>query len=139
MKAMPILRVAMLAGILAAMFANPASGETTVREFRGDRTVTTDEFTVDAPWLLDWRLDGDFDAMVALDIALIDAKTGLHIGRVLHTKRKGNGLKMFSEGGTYRLRVSATLARWRIRIEQITPEEAEQYTPRKPPQKAFYE
>ncbi len=52
------------------------------------------------------------------------------MGRVLHTKFKGNGLKLFAEGGTYQLRISATLARWRVKIEQITPEEAEQYTPR---------
>ncbi len=108
-----------------------ASSKTLVREFRGDKNTITAEFRVDGPWLLDWRLDADYEQLVALDIALIDARTGKHMGRVLHTKYKGNGLKLFEEGGVYQLRISSTLARWRIKIEQITPEEVEQYTPRK--------
>ncbi len=117
--------------LLAILFAGAAQGKSLVREFRGNATTTTTDFVVESPWLLDWRLDGDYDHMVALDIMLIEARTGRHVGRVLHTKRKGNGLKLFKTGGIYRLRVSSTLARWRIRIEQITPEEAEAYTPRK--------
>lgn len=113
--------------LLAASFA---SAKETVKEFSGTGNTTTAMFTVRSPWLLDWRLDGDYDALIALDIALIDAQTGRHIGRVLHTKYKGNGVKLFDEGGTYQLRVSSSLARWRIRIEQITDEEAELYTPR---------
>ena len=108
-----------------------ASAGEVVREFQGSDDTTTAAFAVDGPWLLDWRLDGDFDNLIALDIALIDAKTGRHVGRVLHTKYKGNGVKLFQEGGRYQLRVSTTLARWRIKIEQITREEAELYTPRK--------
>ena len=84
--------------------------------------------------MLDWRLDGDYDQLVALDISLIDSSSGRHLGRVLHTKHKGNGVKLFEEGGVYRLRISSTLARWRIRIEQITAVEAEQYTPKQPRQ-----
>lgn len=108
-----------------------ASAGNLVREFHGTDTVTTADFQVEAPWLLDWRLYGDYENLLALDIALIDAKTGRHVGRVLHTKYKGNGVKLFDEGGRYRLRVSSTLARWNIKIEQITREEAELYTPRK--------
>lgn len=108
-----------------------ASAGDVVRTFEGSDNTTTAAFAVDGPWLLDWRLDGDFDSLIALDIALVDAKTGRHVGRVLHTKYKGNGVKLFQEGGRYQLRVSTTLARWRIKIEQITPEEAELYTPRK--------
>ena len=108
-----------------------ASASEVVRSFQGDNSTTTAEFIVDGPWLLDWRLDGDYDNLIALDIGLVDAATGRHVGRVLHTKYKGNGVKLFHEGGRYQLRVSSTLARWRIKIEQITPEEAELYTPRK--------
>lgn len=102
-----------------------------VRDFRGSDSATTAEFRVDGPWLLDWRLDSDYEYMIALDIALIDARTGRHVGRVLHTQHIGNGVKLFHEGGNYQLRVSSSLARWRIRIEQITAEEAELYTPKK--------
>ena len=89
-------------------------------------------FTVESPWVLDWRLDADYESLVALDITLVEARTGRHIGRVLHTKYKGNGVKLFDEGGTYQLRVSSTLARWRIKIQQLTDEEAKLYTPKRP-------
>ena len=122
---------------LMLFVVNSATGQTVVREFTGKASTTTTEFAVESPWLLDWRLDGDYDQMVALDIMLIEAKTGRHVGRILHTKRKGNGLKLFDVGGKYKLRVSSTLGRWRIRIEQITPEEAELYTPRRAAPKPF--
>ena len=51
---------------------------------------------------------------------------------MLHTKVKGNGVKLFRQGGTYQLRISSSLARWRIRVEQLTEEEAERYTPKRP-------
>ena len=80
--------------------------------------------------MLDWRLDGDYEQLVALDVTLVEAHSGRHVGRVLHTKRRGNGLKLFNESGQYQLRISSTLARWTIKIQQIEPEEAELYTPR---------
>jgi hypothetical protein len=119
------------AAALAVLLSSAVNSKIVVREFSGSKGVTTVPFTVDGPWLLDWRLDADYEQMIALDISLIDARTGMHLGRVLHTKYKGNGVKLFDEGGAYRLRISATLARWRIKIQQITPEEAELYTPRK--------
>lgn len=114
------------------LMTSAANGKTTVRDFSGSGSTTTNDFVVEGPWLLDWRLDGDYESLIALDISLIDSRTGRHVGRVLHTKFRGNGVKLFEEGGVYRLRISSTLARWRVRIQQITPEEAEQYTPRKP-------
>lgn len=123
MKNIVILTALLLASI-------QAHGEELVKEFRGTGNTTTATFVVDAPWLLDWRLDGDYDALIALDISLVEANTGRHVGRVLHTKRKGNGLKLFNEAGRYQLRISSTLARWTLKIKQIQPEEAELYTPR---------
>lgn len=121
---------------LAALIAIPATSASAgqlVKEFRGNNNVTTATFVVESPWILDWRLDGDYESMVALDITLIDAKNGRHVGRVLHTKYKGNGVRLFDEGGIYQLRISSTLARWRVKIEQLTPEEAELYTPKEKP------
>lgn len=120
-----------ISATLLSLITLLVSASELVREFQGSDNATTASFTVDGPWLLDWRLDGDFDNLIALDIALLDAKTGRHVGRVLHTKRKGNGVKLFHESGIYQLRVSSSLARWRIRIERVTAEEALLYTPRK--------
>ncbi len=116
--------------LLGSALANSAE---LVREFSGRQSTTTQTFEVDGPWLLDWRLDGDYDNMIALDITLVEARTGRHLGKVLHTKRKGNGLKLFNEPGSYQLRISSTLGRWRVKIQSITEEEVQRYTPRKAP------
>jgi hypothetical protein len=121
-------RLAVLALLSLTMGAVQAAQ--LVREFRGTNNSTTPAFTVEAPWILDWRLDGDYDQLVALDVTLVEAKTGRHIGQVLHTKRKGNGVRLFKQGGTYQLRVSGSLARWTLKVQQLTPEEAELYTPK---------
>ena len=118
------------AAALLALLASSVQGAQLVREFRGSNDRTTPTFTVEAPWVLDWRLDGDYDQLVALEVTLVEAKTGRHVGQVLHTKRKGNGVRMFRQGGTYQLRVTGSLARWTLKIQQLTPEEAELYTPR---------
>lgn len=119
------------AAAVAVLLSSAVNSKSVVREFSGDKDVITAPFTVDGPWLLDWRLDTDYEHFAALDISLIEAGTGRHMGRVLHTKYRGNGLKLFEDGGTYQLRISSTLARWRVKIEQITPAEMEQYTPRR--------
>ena len=133
------MRTTWIIGVAAAALfaATAAYGKSLVRDFSGTGNKTTADFTVEGPWLLDWRLDGTYESLIALDIALIDSRTGQHVGRVLHTKYRGNGVKLFEEGGTYRLRISSTLAEWRVRIQQITPEEAEQYTPKERPPGIF--
>lgn len=118
------------AAILLTSAVTSVSAADRVSEYSGTGNSTTATFRVESPWLLDWRLDGDFDQLVALDITLVEAKTGRHIGRVLHTKRKGNGVKLFKSSGIYQLRISSALARWTIKIDQLTREEAELYTPR---------
>lgn len=123
-----------IVGLLTATFLlaalDSARAADRVREFRGTGNTTTAIFQVQSPWLLDWRLDGDFDELVALDVTLVEANSGKHVGRVLHTKRKGNGVKLFKSSGRYQLRISSSLARWTIKIDQLTPEEAELYTPK---------
>ena len=112
-----------------ALLVSSTQGAQLVREFRGTNNGMTPAFTVEAPWLLDWRLDGDYDQLVALEVTLVEAKSGRHVGQVLQTKRKGNGVRLFKQGGTYQLRVSGSLARWTLKVQQLTPEEAELYTP----------
>ena len=118
------------AGLLAVFLAPGAWAQDLVREFRGTDNTLTDTFEVEAPWVLEWRLDADYEQLSALHIWLVDADTGFTVGRVLRQESRGNGVKLFDEGGDYRLRISTTLARWTVRIVQLTPEEAERYTPR---------
>src|SRR5210317_1213946 len=108
--------------------STPVDAKTRVAEFKGSGNMTTAIFRVESPWVLDWRLDGDYEQMMGLEITLIEAKTSRHVGRVLYTKRRGNGVKLFHSSGLYQLRISSTLARWSVKIDQLTREEAELYT-----------
>jgi hypothetical protein len=117
--------------VFLLLTASSVSAGELVREFRGTTNTTTPKFTVDSPWILDWYVNGDYEQLLALDIQLVNADTGFTVGRVLHTKVQGDGVKLFYSAGTYQLRISSTLARWRLKIEQLTEEEAKQYTPRR--------
>ncbi|HSG58881.1 MAG TPA: hypothetical protein VLA06_05070 [Woeseiaceae bacterium] len=130
-------RVALV--LLTLLLAAQAGSKELVREFSGQGNMTTATFSVESPWIIDWRLDGDYDTLVALDVTLVEARTGRHVGRVLHTKAKGNGVRLFRLSGRYQLRISSTLARWRLKVEQLTEEEAELYTPRRPPNRDPFE
>ena len=125
--------------ILLICAAMPAAASELVQEFSGTGNKTTDSFEVEAPWLLDWRVNGDYEQMIALDVVLINADTGQLVGRVAYTKRPGDGLRLFRQSGRYKLRISSTLARWDILIEKLTDEEAKKYTPNesKNPPSAF--
>ena len=120
--------------ISLASIAAPLNAAELVREFKGTGNSTTAEFTVESPWILDWRLDSDYDYRIALDIVLVDAKTGRFVGGVKSGRKnityRGNGVRLFQTGGRYKLRISSSLARWSIKIEQLSEEEAELYTPR---------
>ena len=117
--------------VLAAYFtmATSAHGKELVQKFSGSRSTETAEFEVRAPWILDWWVNGDYPQMLALEVSLIDAKTGQHEGYILKTKYQGTGVRLFDQGGRYRLKIDATMVNWKMKVEQLTREEAEQYTP----------
>ncbi len=116
--------------VLLVFATSAASAGTRVAEFKGTGNTTTAIFRVESPWIIDWRLDGDYEQLIGLEITLLEARTSRHVGRVVRTKHRSNGVKLFYEPGLYQLRISSTLARWTVKIEQLTREEAEQYTPR---------
>ena len=127
--------LAAAAATLTSAVVVPADAAELVREFKGTGNTITPAFTVESPWILDWRLDSDYEIKIALDIVLVDARTGRFIGGVKSGTRnnvtnRSNGIRLFDTGGRYKLRISSSLARWSIRIEQLTEEEAELYTPR---------
>ena len=100
-----------------------------VTEFTGSAAMTTPQFEVEAPWILDWRAFSDFPQSMFLEISLLDATTGLHKGVVKETREVGTGVKLFSESGTFKLRIQSDLTRWQILIKELTDEEAALYTP----------
>jgi hypothetical protein len=121
-------RIAISLALLA--MSAVATAEETVVEFSGTGNRTTAEFQVDAPWILDWIINSDYDKMVSFDLDLVDGKTGVLVGNILRAKALGNGVRMFNTSGTYRFRINASFIRWNLKVKELTPEEAELYTPR---------
>ena len=118
--------------LLAALccLATSVSGKELIREFRGYKSADTAEFEVEAPWILDWRVNSEFSTALAMDVSLVEAGTGVHVGNVLKTKWTGNGVRLFNESGRYRFKVISTLANWTLRVEELTREEAKLYSPK---------
>lgn len=100
-----------------------------VDRFTGTGSGETGEFEVEAPWILDWVINGDYPQMNAIEVSLIDAASGTHQGYVLKTKEIGNGVRLFEQSGRFRLKVDSAMMRWNFKIEQLTRQEAELYTP----------
>ena len=121
-----------MASVLAFCFiAVNAQSQQLVAEFHGSRNTTTREFEVQGPWILDWRVTGDYSTSVGFELMLLDGKTRMHKGVILRLKRAANGVKLFNEGGTYRFRISAGLANYHLKVEEISEEEAKLYTPKR--------
>jgi len=109
-----------------------SSAEELVAEFTGSGNRNSAVFEVEAPWILDWRINSDYNKMISFDLDLVDGTTGILQGNVLQAKALGNGVKMFNTSGKYRFRINASFIRWHLKVIQLTPEEAEAYTPRQP-------
>ena len=120
----------LLALVLVTILPGTLAAEELIREFRGERSAETAEFEVDAPWLIDWRVNSDYSESMGFDVELVNAPMGDHAGRVVKTQRRGSGLRLVNESGRFRLKVESALAYWTIKVIQLTPEEAEAYTPK---------
>jgi hypothetical protein len=126
------IRLSSLVAVLTFCFiAANAQSQQLVAEFRGSSNTTTTEFEVQAPWILDWRVTGNYSQSVGFELMLLDGKTRMHKGTVLLLKRTGNGVKLFNESGTFRFRISSGLANWHLKVEEISEEEAKLYTPKR--------
>ena len=119
-------------GLALLLVAAVAGAEELVAEFKGSGNQNTAEFRVDGPWILDWRINSDYDKMVSFDLDLVDGQTGVLQGVVVRAKALGDGVRLFNTGGRYRFRINASFVRWHLKVKELTPAEAELYTPREP-------
>lgn len=120
-----------VAALMLILFVVSASAEELIVEFKGSGNRTTAEFNVRGPWILDWRINSDYTRMLAFDLDLVDARTGVLKGSILRTKRLGNGVRLFNQSGSYRFRINGSFIDWHLKVKQLTPAEAELYKPRK--------
>ncbi len=125
-------KVMIIATFLPVFLAgsNETGAEELLREFSGTESTITSEFEVNGPWLLDWRVNSDYSRFMAVDIILLDGKTGFQVGKIKHKKEPDNGLRLFESGGRYKLRIDSSHTRWQVKIIEITRSEAELYTPK---------
>jgi hypothetical protein len=129
MGQMKALIIACTALVFAGSALNVQAGEL-VREFSGSRSTETAEFDVKAPWLIDWRVNSDFPSAMGIAVTLAYGVTGYHAGNVFKTKSPGDGLRLIEESGRFKFKVDSAITNWTIKVIQLTPEEAKQYTPK---------
>ncbi len=119
------------AAVLALIFSLNAGAEELVREYSGDRSMNTPEFEVKAPWLIDWRVNSDFPETMGISVSLAYGGTDAYAGKVFKTKKPGNGLRLMEESGRFRFKVDSAVSYWSLKVIQLSPEEVEQYMPKK--------
>ena len=79
---------------------------------------------------MDWLVSGEPGQYEVVDIALVNADTGAFEGVAVRSKTAGNGVRLFDQSGRFYFRVDASMMNWKIKVVQLTPEEAEQYRPK---------
>jgi hypothetical protein len=113
-------------------FSSVAQSKELIREFKGSDSKNTADFEVQAPWIVDWRVTGDYPGQMALNANLVNSKTGEHMGKIVTTKYVSDGVRLMDESGKFHFQVNSTLVNWTLRVEQLTRAEAETYTPKDP-------
>lgn len=111
-------------------FSSVANSRELIAEFKGSSSKDTAAFEVEAPWIVDWRVSGDYPGQMAVHVDLATAPLGEHVGKIVTTKYVHNGVKLFDEGGRFYFKVNSSLANWTLRVEQLTREEAATFKPK---------
>ena len=121
--------IVILLGLVAFVPVGAVQAGELVRQFSSDRSTQPAEFEVEAPWLIDWRVNSDFPSSMGISVVLLNAN-GAYEGLVLKTKAPGNGVRLIEQGGRYSFKVDATVTNWTLKVEQLTRAEAELYMPK---------
>jgi hypothetical protein len=111
-------------------FSPEVESKELIREFKGSGNTTTAEFEVRAPWIVDWMTTGDYPGSMGFQVDLVTSPGGEYKGKIVSTKWIDNGVRLFNEGGRYRLQVKSNLVNWTLRVEQLNKLEAEAYIPK---------
>lgn len=116
--------------LLLGVATQDVGAERLIAEFSGTSNRNTADFEARAPWIMDWLVSGEPGQYEVVDIALVNGNTGVFEGVAVRSKTAGNGVRLFEQSGRFYFRVDASMMKWRIKVIQLTPEEAEQYKPK---------
>jgi hypothetical protein len=115
----PITRIPALLLVIIVL-----PGMAGAQQLQGSDSGRPPAFSVDGPWLLDWRTKSEFPLLSSIEIRLYDADSGDYVGMIAELKGTGSGLKFFEYPGTYQLVIVGTFVDWNITIEEISEERA---------------
>jgi hypothetical protein len=118
------------AAVVLCVAAQDVGAERLIAQFSGEANRNTGSFEVRAPWIMDWLVSGEPGQYEVVDIALVNADTGAFEGVAVRSKTAGNGVRLFDQSGRFYFRVDASMMGWKIKVIQLTAEEAEQYKPK---------
>ncbi|HNP64862.1 MAG TPA: hypothetical protein PKH39_13075 [Woeseiaceae bacterium] len=93
--------------------------------FNGIGNGQTQNFETNGPWLLDWSVRSDTPLAAKVEMRLLKADSGDFVGRILDLNGIGSGLRLFEEGGRFRITVVASLAEWRIEVTELDKAQAD--------------
>jgi hypothetical protein len=113
----------LLCGAMASLAATSTSASDTVR-FTGEGNDRTAVFRTSGPWTLDWSTTSDFPLLANFEMRLHHGATGEFLGTVIQLEGTGNGLKLFEEGGEFRLAIVASNVEWELEIAEVSAEQA---------------
>lgn len=119
--------------LVFALASQATPAEELIVEFKGTGNRTTATFEARGPWILDWRINSDYNKMISFDLDLLDGSTGMLQGNIMRMKALEygrNGVRMFNESGKFRFRVNGSFVNWHFKVKQLTPAEAELYKPK---------
>lgn len=92
--------------------------------FAGKGNDLTDVFGTDGPWMLDWSIRSDVPLLGNFEMRLHDGGSGDFIGTIVQLEGTGSGLKLFEQGGDYRIAVVASNIAWELEISAVSERQA---------------
>lgn len=110
--------------LVALLATSAVLADTETLRLTGDKTGRQPTFTVEGPWILDWSLRSEFPMLANFELRLYDGESGKFIGTIAQLEGTGAGLKLFEEGGSYRLEIVAANVEWEIEISQVNEDQA---------------
>ncbi len=110
-----------IASTAALLIAASAVAQQPLAKFSGEGNGRTSDFSINGPWLLDWRVESEFPEIATTTMRLegSSAEAG---GIIAEVTGAGNGLKLFRASGTFYVSVEAQNAKWRIEVSEISEE-----------------